>query len=466
MRQHDDTAHEQFPAVDGLLITGLLGTGGFSRVYRATQRGLERDVAVKVLNSSFEDQRQQRVFERECKVMGRLSTHPNIVTVFNSAVTSDGRPSIVMELYAGTYREEGKLDIREVVDVGIKVAGALQEVHDLGIVHRDIKPHNIFISERGEPAIGDFGISSIEAERTVTGGAGFSINYAPPETFEDGATGAPGDIYALGATLYQLATGDVPFPHHGDPADRIRSTVHKIITVAPPTLNVAGTPPSLDRLLQKCMAKQPSGRPSSAAAVESELRRIQREIGPPDRRARTKRTAPPVSGDIRDSVESDVGGGTIKRGIVAPAVETSAPADDDRSPDGSRRGLVVGAVVALALIVISGIAIALSGGSDDPETSTTTTASTVDIVEFVALVPPSDVVVTRIDDTTYEIDWTVADSDIKYQVHEIGAAENRITDAPPLRWRSESAGSGCFEIRAVDADETRISQSASTPACG
>ena len=214
-RSQVDHARRPLPTIDGFTVEELIDTGGFSRVFRATQHGLDRPVAVKVLNSTLQDERQQRVFERECKVMGRLSNHPNIVTVYAPAFTDDMKPCIVMELYRGTFRNQGVLDVKQVVDVGAKLADALDAIHEEGIVHRDIKPHNVFVSDRGEPAIGDFGISSIDTERTVTGAAAFSVNYAPPEVFEEGGAEAPGDVYALGATLYQLATGEVPFPHTG-----------------------------------------------------------------------------------------------------------------------------------------------------------------------------------------------------------------------------------------------------------
>lgn len=268
------------PVIDGYIVHEQIGSGGFSKVFRATQDVFDRPVAIKVLNNTFEDERQQRTFERECQVMGRLSTHPHIVTVYHSGFTASRQPCIVMELYSSTYRQRGVLSVEEAVDVGAKVADALQAVHDAGIVHRDIKPHNVFVSERGEPAIGDFGISSIVDERTITGGTGFSIHYAAPEVFDESGTGIAGDIYALGATIYHLLTGTVPFPSDSGGGDNLSGTLAKILNQPPPALERADAPRELSQLLQRCMAKTPEGRPSSAAALATELRAIHRRLEP------------------------------------------------------------------------------------------------------------------------------------------------------------------------------------------
>jgi serine/threonine protein kinase len=467
----DRSAGPGLPQVDGYTVEALIDTGGFSRVYRATQHGLDRAVAIKVLNSSFEDERQQRTFERECKVMGQLSTHQNIVTVFESASTADGHPSIVMELYEGTYRADEQLSIAEVVDVGAKVADALQAIHDRGIVHRDIKPHNIFISQHGQPAIGDFGISSIESERTVTGGAGFSINYAPPEVFEEGGAGAAGDVYSLGATLYQLASGEVPFPYSGDPAERMRSTVHKIITAPPPSLRRPDAPEELDRLLRRCMAKHPVDRPASAADVALELRRIQANVGSPGIRSRSTpsggRRDEPVDQTIdrRAAFTDNV---TVARDRPRKEVDDRVDdADGDRSlANGTRRWVLVGAAFGLVAILASGLYILLGRSDGSSATPASTAPNTVSVQSFTVLSPPTDLTVGRSEDGSYELTWSSPQEDVGFQVHLVGSSENRFTSESSYSWGSDDiTGSGCFEVRTVNAERTRISQSAAGPVC-
>ena len=156
--------------------------------------------------------------------MGLVSQHPHIVTVFNAAFTTTKQPCIVMELYSGgTYGErqkrEGQLPVAVVLDVGVKIAGALQTAHDRGLLHRDIKPNNLFISEFGEPALGDFGISTLDDERSISGGGGLTVHYAPPEVLEGSPATPLSDVYSLAATLYTLLEGARPFaPAAGRPA--------------------------------------------------------------------------------------------------------------------------------------------------------------------------------------------------------------------------------------------------------
>ena len=222
--------------IDGFEMGERIGSGGFSVVYRARQHSMNREVAIKVLNTGFATDAERRTFERECHALGRLSHHPNIVTVFDDAITDDGRPCIVMELYSSTYRERveeiGPLPIDEVLAVGVRVCGALQTAHDAGVLHRDIKPHNIFLSAYGEPALGDFGISTIDDERSHSGASGVSVAYAAPEVLEDSRASPAADVYSLAATLFQLIAGASPYaspdmktdgpadPHRGPAAAR------------------------------------------------------------------------------------------------------------------------------------------------------------------------------------------------------------------------------------------------------
>ena len=205
------------PTVPSVQIDGFdelqpIGRGGFSYVFSARQQDFNRRVALKVLSFGLADERERRSFERECRAMGLVSQHPHIVTVFNAAFTTTKQPCIVMELYSGgTYGErqkrEGQLPVALVLDVGMKIAGALQTAHDRGLLHRDIKPNNLFISEFGEPALGDFGISTLDDERSISGGGGLTVHYAPPEVLEGSPASPLSDVYSLAATLYTLLEG-------------------------------------------------------------------------------------------------------------------------------------------------------------------------------------------------------------------------------------------------------------------
>ena len=213
--------------IDGFDQLQPIGRGGFSYVFSARQRDFNRRVALKVLSFGLADERERRSFERECRAMGLVSQHPHIVTVFNAAFTTTKQPCIVMELYSGgtlgeRLKREGPLPVALVLDVGVKIAGALQTAHDRGLLHRDIKPQNLFISEFGEPALGDFGISTLDDERSVSGGGGLTVHYAPPEVLEGAAATAISDVYSFAATLYTLLEGTRPFAAAGrrPPVDR------------------------------------------------------------------------------------------------------------------------------------------------------------------------------------------------------------------------------------------------------
>ncbi|MFK7918938.1 MAG: serine/threonine-protein kinase [Ilumatobacter sp.] len=293
-----------------------IGSGGFSAVYRARQTSLGRDVAVKVLNAGFSTDTDRRTFERECHTMGVLSRHPNIVTVYSEAFADDGRPCIVMELYRGNYRDHldaaGPLEIDDLLSLGVKMAGALQSVHDADILHRDLKPHNLFISDYGEPALGDFGISTIDGERSVTGAGGLSVAYAAPEVLEDSMSGPGADVYSLGATLYHLLEGAAPFAS-GD----IRTTIRRILTEAPPTPQRRAVPGELVEVLHRAMAKQSADRFSTALEFAEGLRRVQAATG-------SARTAIPLASDRSNNGavgERESAANPPTRSGVAPAFE-------------------------------------------------------------------------------------------------------------------------------------------------
>lgn len=277
------------PSLPGYENLELIGKGGFSRVYRADQSKLKRKVAVKVLNFGLSDEADRIGFARETELMGRVSTHPNIVTVHDTAFTAQGQPCIVMELYPGgsladLINEVGNLNTREVLEVGVAIASALQASHLAGVLHCDLKPQNILISEFGQPALGDFGISTFAEERTRTGkdaGAGFTLPYAAPEIVEGDSPTIASDVYSLAATLYTSLCGRRPFAYPTEDGSKPTAAEHARRIMLEPVRSLVdqGVPTELDALIRGAMSKEPAERPASAAVFASACHRIGQALG-------------------------------------------------------------------------------------------------------------------------------------------------------------------------------------------
>ncbi len=193
-----------------------IGRGGYGAVYRCRQPALDRDVAVKVLTDHLDAQNLER-FVREQRAMGRLSGHPNIVNILEVGSTPEGFPFIVMQYHPHAsldlrIRRDGPLDWRDVLRLGIKVAGALETAHRAGTLHRDIKPGNILLTEYGEPQLTDFGIARIsggfETDADLVTGSPAST---APELLAGATPSVTSDVYGLGATLFCALTGHAAF---------------------------------------------------------------------------------------------------------------------------------------------------------------------------------------------------------------------------------------------------------------
>ncbi|MEZ5230140.1 MAG: serine/threonine-protein kinase [Acidimicrobiales bacterium] len=197
---------------------------------------------------------------------------PSARTVVRASSWSTSPP----ERFADRVEADGRLDINAALQAGIEVAGALQTAHDHGVVHRDIKPSNLFVSAFGGAVLGDFGIASVDDERTVTGGGGLTVHYAPPELIEGEPASIASDIYSLAATLFTLVSGDKPFPR--GPGQSTADLARRILLEPTPVLG-DDAPPPLVSLLERAMAKRPDRRPSSAAAFGYELQQVQVDLG-------------------------------------------------------------------------------------------------------------------------------------------------------------------------------------------
>ncbi len=277
-----DSGRLSRPRVPGYDSFELIGRGGFSSVWRARQTAYDRMVAVKILHAGIEDEAGRRRFARECSLMGRLTGHPNIVTVFDSGFLDDGHPFLAMTYcehgsLADRLRSSGPIPAAEVTRIGVKIAGALDAAHQLGVLHRDVKPENILVTAFGEPALADFGISIARGAATVT--TAYTPTHAAPEVLLGKQADVRTDAYNLGSTLYQLLRGA---PAFADPEQTgVAGFVDRVLHQPPPPLGAEIAPAGLAEAIEAAMAKDPDDRPQTLADFGRRLQDVQRAAGQP-----------------------------------------------------------------------------------------------------------------------------------------------------------------------------------------
>lgn len=292
-----------------------IGNGGMSTVYKATDKVLKRYVAVKILRDEFTtDEEFIKRFEAEAQSAARL-THPNIVSIYDVGVEGN-LYYIVMELIQGKtlkeiiIEERGPLPWKWSVNVAIQIASALETAHRNNIIHRDIKPHNIIITEDGIAKVTDFGIAKAVSNSTITafGTTIGSVHYFSPEHARGGFTDAKSDLYSLGVVMYEMITGRVPFD-----ADTPVSVALKHMQEepeAPIDIN-PNVPVAINKIIMKALQKDVTLRYQSATEMLADLRKSLKnpdgdfvEELEYDSTARTQKINTDMYGDIEDKPNS------------------------------------------------------------------------------------------------------------------------------------------------------------------
>lgn len=257
-------------------ITGTLGKGGMGITYRASDSILERDVALKELHPDLSgDTELTSRFRQEAKVLARL-THPGIVQVYDFIEEGD-RIWIVMELVRGgeledLLKERGCLTVPETARLGVKMAEAMGYAHARGVVHRDFKPSNVMLTAGGSPKITDFGLATFSrlTRKTPVGEVAGSPHYMSPEQTEGGSADPRSDIYSMGAVLYQMITGSVPFD--GDDVESVLAH-HRNSDPTPLRRILTDIPRELDALILTMLTKDPDDRVQDMTVIAKVLKK-------------------------------------------------------------------------------------------------------------------------------------------------------------------------------------------------
>jgi hypothetical protein len=267
-------------------IVALLGEGGMAKVYRATHPEIGRDVAIKVLSAQVAAVPDVvRRFKVEAQTVNKID-HPNIIHIFDFGNLDDGRPFYLMELLHGEslathIHRVGALPLAEALAITDAVLDALDAIHRAQVVHRDLKPDNVFLATSGGRTtvkVLDFGIAKLLEEqsfdKTRTGALLGTPSYMAPEQCEGRQRdiGPHTDLYAVGCMLYQMLAGVVPFD-----AESLGGLLvqHMMQTPVPLVQRIGGLPPALSELVARCLAKNIAERPPSAAWLREQLRPFQ-----------------------------------------------------------------------------------------------------------------------------------------------------------------------------------------------
>ena len=322
------TQADESAVFSGFTDVKEIGGGGFATVYSARETDTGRPVALKLLNIRDAPPHALESFRRETLALGSLSAHPNIVTLYRTMSSTDGRPVLVMELCKESVYQRAKTappPMQQSVSLAIKIAGALETAHSAGMLHRDVKPQNILLTHYDEPALADFGVARLQSSSEATAGVfGFTTIHAAPEMLEGAVATAATDVYELASTLYQLLEGRAAFRTFDGEAPA--SVILRILRDPVPPLSATDAPIALSDLLVSAMAKSPEERPSSAADFAEALNDIERAQGWPLTHFAVVRE--PAAPAAVDAVSADPPAEARPPSTVPPVPIDAAPASE------------------------------------------------------------------------------------------------------------------------------------------
>jgi serine/threonine protein kinase len=253
-------------------VFSTIGVGATSRVDKAHDTLIDRTVALKTFGHGFGSEELQKQFLREAQILGRLS-HPNIVSIYDLGTNDDGSAYLVTEYVPGKTLEslmasQGALPLSRIGVWACDLANALNRAHRAGIIHGDVKPANIFVTDEGHIKLGDFGIARFATQLSGTGCLVGTPAYLSPEQIKGESQDHRSDIFSLGIILYQLATGVRPFD-----GSSVTAVCAQIVATEPPppSHHNRELPKEFDRIVMRCLAKAPSARYASSESLAASL---------------------------------------------------------------------------------------------------------------------------------------------------------------------------------------------------
>jgi serine/threonine protein kinase len=497
----------------------LIGSGGSAAVLRARQVQLERDVAVKVLRPGQIDDQTRRLFDAERRALGKMG-HPNIITVFDSGYTSDGDPYLVMQLCVSgalstQVKADGPLTVELATRVGLKISEALDYAHQQGMIHRDVKPENILVSDRGEPILSDFGIAAVLDQEGSTSDGAMSPHHVAPELLRGAVASPASDLYSLGSTIFYLLTGRTPHQNFVGERLSINEVLGRVsdLSFEPQIPAEADVPKEVRQLLRSLLAKDPRRRMATASDAANAFGTAEFSLGTSNRKVplATKTAGASIDRGGADPeatifgkhhsipyVEPARGSSasvslasasdsqrvrtvtpTAKRAddidltIIAGAAKTRQPIEHPLAQDalGSLAGnagkkpvsgvtfAVVGLILALLAVVVT-VVVRKTGSADRVEAPSVNSDPAV-MVDG-PLTPPNDVVLRAIGSSAIEVSWT-ADSDpgVQYEIEVSRGSEvvqTLTVPQPPstISGLDLSKWAPCIVVSAVDPGASRI----------
>ncbi|MDX6570901.1 MAG: eukaryotic-like serine/threonine-protein kinase [Gaiellales bacterium] len=353
-------------------VLGRLGVGGMATVYLAEDSSLGRKVALKVMAERYaEDGEFVERFRREAQAAARLN-HPNIIAVYDRG-EADGRPYIAMEYLQGrtlkqVIQAEGPLPPERAIAIAMQVLAGLRYAHEHGVVHRDVKPHNVLVGDDGRIKVTDFGIAHAgDPQMTEVGSIVGTAQYLSPEQARGRSVGPQTDIYSLGVVLYEMLAGRVPF--EGDSSVAI--AMQHVSDQPPPLRSLApDVPESLALVVAHAMLKDSAQRYGSAEEFAADLDRVRRGLVPAAATAAHTAIVAHEPAELVPAAEAT---------RIAPRVEATPLLSAERAPPRPaprKRSRWPWLLVLLLLLAVGALAAFVLGGVPGDNGTTTTTKST------------------------------------------------------------------------------------------